>query len=528
MVRLKTGFGKLKSILSVQRPYFKKYSALIFLFLFVLMSLIYQFDDILFMRPQSVHRWRQCDCLSFAQNYYNKDIGFFEPQINYLAGDGTGKTVSDCPLIYYSVAQLWKVFGYHEFIYRLLVLLLCFVGLLSLMKTIEGILKDSFSAIFISLLMYTSTILVYYSNNFLMNVPSFSFALLGVYFFYRFYCSNKLPFLYISMFMYLIGGLLKIPALTSFMVVLGLFVIEMLGWVRLKGDNRLFTKPLKSFIPFVIVGLFIYTWYNYAYKYNQAYNGGVFLIGILPVWELPIDRITSIISHVWDALFESYHSPVVQYLAALMLIGIFIFHKKQNRVLFLSTLFLFLGFVLFILLWFDVFDNHGYYLINQLIFMIFIFITFFYFLQKRFKKFYRGIYFRFAIVILLVANVVFCAKNINERYFGSYNEDYITNMSALETISPFLDSLGISQDEKVLFMNDESFNISLYLMNRRGYTAEKKFTSKEHVIERLTKVDFFITNDTSLIGFDYIKSSLNKKVGAYKNMNIYSIKSNDF
>ncbi len=514
-------------MLSVQKSYFRKYSALIFSLLFLLMALIYQFDEISFMRPQSVHRWRQCDCLSFAQNYYNKDISFFEPQINYLAGDGSGKTVSDCPLIYYSVAQLWKIFGYHEFIYRLLVLLMCFVGLLALMKTIEGILKDSFSAIFISLLMYTSTILVYYSNNFLMNVPSFSFALLGIYFFYRFYSSNKLSFLYISLFMYLIGGLLKIPALTSFIAIFGLFVIEMFGWVKLKGNNRLFTEPVKSVIPFVVVGIIIYAWYHYAYEYNRTYNGGVFLIGILPIWELSIDRITYIISHVWDALFDSYHSPFVQYLAVLMLIGIFIFHKKQNRVLFLSTSFLFIGFALFILLWFDVFDNHGYYLINQLIFMIFIYITFFYFLQKRFKQFYYSIYFRFAMVILLISNVFFCAKNINQRYFGSFNEDYITNMSALETISPFLDSLGVSFEEKVLFMNDESFNISLYLMNRRGYTAKKQET-KERVIERLKKVNYFITNDTSLLKFDYIKSSLNKKVGVYKNIYIYSLSTGVF
>ena len=130
--------------------YFKKYSAFVFAVLFVAFAFIYQFDDILFMRPQSVHQWRQCDCLSFALNYYNEDVNFFTPQLHFLAGDGTGKTVSDCPLIYYSVAQLWKVFGYHEFIYRLLVLIICFVGLLLLMRVIEDILKDSFIAIFLA------------------------------------------------------------------------------------------------------------------------------------------------------------------------------------------------------------------------------------------------------------------------------------------------------------------------------------------------------------------------------------------
>ena len=35
--------------------YFKKYSAFVFAVLFVAFAFIYQFDDILFMRPQSVH-----------------------------------------------------------------------------------------------------------------------------------------------------------------------------------------------------------------------------------------------------------------------------------------------------------------------------------------------------------------------------------------------------------------------------------------------------------------------------------------
>lgn len=502
--------------------YFKNYSIIIFALAFILMALAYNFDDILFMRPQSVHQWRQCDCLSFALNYYQEDISFFEPQLNYLAGDGTGKTVSDCPLIYYSVAQLWKVFGYHEFIYRLMVLTICFLGLLSLMKTIEGILKDSFMALIISLLMYTSTILVYYSNNFMMNVPSFSFALIGIYYFYHFFKTEKTKYLFFSMVMYLLGGLLKIPALTSFMAIIGLYFLELFGFVKLKKDHKLFSKPIIHFLPFAIIGIVIFLWYYYAYQYNKNNNAGIFLIGILPIWEVAKERIIGIYKHVWVALFDSYHSPFIQYLSVFMLLMIFVFRKKQNTILFFSTSFLFIGFVLFIILWYDVFDFHDYYLINQLIFMISIFVTFFWFIKNHYKKLYLNVVFRLVLIVILAVHINFCRNNIRYRYFGELNHAHVTGTKSLEKIDPYLDSIGIDKSQKVLFMNDGSFNIALYLMNRKGYTAYYG-TSEEAFQERIKRVDYLMINDTSLLSRDYIKEPINKKIGNYKNIHIFSL-----
>ena len=107
--------------------YFPKYSKWIFTFSFLIFSIVYNYQDILFKSPQSIHLWRQCDCLSITMNYYQDNNPFFKPSIHNLGRDGTGKTVSDFPLIYFSVAELWKVFGYHEFIYRLVVVLFFFI-----------------------------------------------------------------------------------------------------------------------------------------------------------------------------------------------------------------------------------------------------------------------------------------------------------------------------------------------------------------------------------------------------------------
>ncbi|NJO89159.1 MAG: hypothetical protein HC831_09520 [Chloroflexia bacterium] len=475
------------------------------------------------MRPQSIHQWRQCDCLSITLNYYNENVGFFEPQMHYLGKDGTGKTVSDCPIIYYSVAKLWKVFGYHEFIYRLVVLTLCFLGLVALMKTIEKILNDSFIAIFISLLMYTSAILVYYSNNFLMNVPSFSLALIAIFFFYRFYETERSLFLWISMLFYLLGGLLKIPALTSFIAILGAFVVESFGLVKLNNGKRLFSKPAKQILPFLVVIAVIIAWYNYAYLYNQKYNSGIFLIGTLAIWDLSYERISTIIEHAWILWFDSYHSPYIQYILVLLVIILFVFRKKINKLLLLLTAFLAIGFILFILLWFSVFDQHDYYLINQLIFMIAILLTFFHFIRKHHKKIFTNGWFRIALLLILFQNVFHCRNIIDMRYNSWPNDWHKSQFQALETITPFLDSIGVKHNDKVLFMNDGSFNIPLYLMERKGYTAYWS-TSEDVVKERANQVDYVITNDTSTLKREEISSFIDQRVGTYKNISIYSLR----
>ena len=121
----------------------------------IITSFTYDYQDVLFRPTQSIHQWRQCDCLSITMNYYQDNNPFLQPSVHYLGADGTGKTISECPLIYYSVASLWKVFGHHEFIYRMLVLLIYFIGLFSVFKLFENKLKDSIWAMICSLLLFT-------------------------------------------------------------------------------------------------------------------------------------------------------------------------------------------------------------------------------------------------------------------------------------------------------------------------------------------------------------------------------------
>ncbi len=92
-------------------------------------------------------------------------------------------------------------------------------------KIYECVLKDSVLAIIFTLLLFTSPVLVYYANNFLMDIPAFSLALVSMYFFFRFIQSAKDKYFYWFVFINVIAGLLKISSLMIFIAVFGLFVL---------------------------------------------------------------------------------------------------------------------------------------------------------------------------------------------------------------------------------------------------------------------------------------------------------------
>ncbi len=516
--------------------YFPKYSLLLLLCLLIILFFIYGFDTILFLRPQSVHQWRQCDCLSFSQNFYHNDGTFFAPVINYLGRDGDGKTVSDFPLIYYSIGKLWRVTGYHEYIYRLLVLLISFTGLAALAKTVEGILKDSFVGIFTALILFSSTIFVYYSNNFLMNVPAFGFALIALFFFYKFYDSGKKRFLCISMAFFLISGLLKTPGLMSFVAILGIFVLEQISPLQFGKNGKLFPRPINQILPFLFVIMLIALWYWYAASYNTKQNTGIFLsntkhnydiflIGILPIWDISKTHILNIIHTARILWLSSYHSKVMQVIAIVLFIFVLFSYKKSQKFLWYFMALLGVGFVLYLMLFFQVFNHHDYYLINQLIFMISIFTAFFYLLKYSFPKVFQSSIFRVLLVLLLAYNVNVCARNIHDRYYVHWLNPYTTETKGLENITPYLRSLGIKRTDPMLVEQDPSFDITLYFMDQKGYTTfGGHFRDSLEIRQGIhSGLKYMLVTDSSLLRKPYLQPFIKDSVGKWNKFYIFKL-----
>jgi len=168
-------------------------SDILFILLLLIIGYHYHYQEIVVKPPISIHMWRQADCASIAYNYYQNGMNFFHPEMHNLMSDDltSGCNIGECPLINYFVAILYKVFGFSDIWYRLVVLIIYFSGLFALYKLFELFIKSKFWSISLSILFFASPNLVYYGNNFISDSPAFSFTLIGWYFFFRFYYQSR-------------------------------------------------------------------------------------------------------------------------------------------------------------------------------------------------------------------------------------------------------------------------------------------------------------------------------------------------
>jgi predicted membrane-bound mannosyltransferase len=114
--------------------------------------------------------------LSITQRYFQDKTSFCEPEIyNHLADGGhTGKSAGEFPGWYYLMAQFWKLFGKHEWLYRAMVFVVFSGACLALFKMAIRTTQNIALSIFFSLLLFTSPTIAYYSISFLTNIPALS------------------------------------------------------------------------------------------------------------------------------------------------------------------------------------------------------------------------------------------------------------------------------------------------------------------------------------------------------------------
>lgn len=522
-------FSAKKTILynPFKNNYFPKYSKWIFILLFLVLSFIYNYHEILFKSPQSIHTWRQCDCLSITMNYFQDNNSFLQPAVHYLGRDGIGRTVSDFPLIYFSVGQLWKIFGHHEFIFRFLVLSLFFIALFMLFKTMENFLEDSILALVAALLLFTSPTLVYYANNFLMDIPAFSFAIIGLCFFFKFSQSSSNKYLYFSVFFYSIAGLLKISSLLSFAAIIGLFILELFG-IKFKQDKKIFQYPRKQFFALIIVLVIQIIWYMYATTYNAKNNAGIFLTGTLPIWDINKSEIYIILDAINEHIKWDYFRKETQLIFVAVFISLLISYKHlQNKTFYYLMIMCSIGFVAFVLLFFQALQNHDYYTINLFILVPIIVFTFLLLIKYKYNQLYNSLFFKVLIILFFIHNVDFARKRIEDRYGyqGWENKNYFKENLPYREISPYLRSIGIKKEDRVICLSDNSINITLYNMNQKGWTNYGIDLDSAKIRDKIQLgAKYILVYEQELYKQESIQCFFKDKIGEYKNISIYNLK----
>ncbi len=490
--------------------------------------------------PYSTHQWRQTDCLSITQNYAEKGLPFLEPEI-YWQGEGKGKTMSEFPIVYYIVGKIWSQTGKKYWIYRLLNFSIFLLGLYYLRKACNRFLKDEIWSSLLVLLVFTSPLLAYYSNNFLMNVNALSLAFVGAYHSTRYAFDRRPGSLTYAALFFCLAGLLKITSLLLFFAVGALLLFDAVKRKKIRDEWR-------NLLPFALTLLVIVTWYSFVHLYNARHLSTVFLQGILPIWELDhFDIANNFKLLTTDLLPEYFHPWVFVPLLTFALIILFVRKSVDTSLKWMSLLVLF-GVICYLLLFYQVFNHHDYYLINLLPMVVLFLLVTVRFGQHRIPKIaghpvtklsVLGLLFflcwntavqtriKYSIADGWVSHSSLISEE-DQKYWEWFHWHYGRTLAELETIEPYLKSIGVETSDQVVSVPDPSINISLYLMNRAGYTDFEFYDYQgEDRIEKFISLGakYLVINSPDAYDIPHLQPYMTDSIGARGNTRIYRLSS---
>lgn len=519
----------------------KNAQIIIFFSCFIALFLLYQYHTILFLRPQSIHQFRQTICTSITLNYYEHGMKFFIPEVHNLFSDAgtSGQSYAEFPIIYYFNAALWKIFGVHEYIPRLINILICLLGSFYLFKLLQRILSFSW-ALIISLLLFTSPVIAFYANNFLVDIPILYICFISIFYFFNYYEFKKEKDLYIFIFLSLLCMLLKPSGGTFFVAVIGLFILEKFNIVRF--EKQIFTGTLIPIILFAVITTITVTWYVCGDYFNSI-HGGHYTWGAYPIWRLDEKKIHSILIDFSEGGFLQFFSPATTFVLLFILICVFLSYKKINKLYFTLTILLLLGALAHALFWFELLHVHDYYMFIFFLPVVFIFISIGNYIKVNHPSLFYSMKTNIVFSIFLLINIWYCSHNICMRYgikttqtpfmetraeiglWNWYSWNYNCTGKAYETIEPYNRKLGIKPDDKVISFPDESLCISLYLMNQKGWNEYgNKYLERDDIKEKISLgAKYLFLSDTTLAKNSFVKPYTQNKIGQYKNVAVYSL-----
>jgi hypothetical protein len=430
---------------------------------------LYNYQSIIFKRPQSTHHWRQADCASLALMYYQNGMKFFEPQTHNLTSEGntTGYVApSEVPILYYFIAFLYKIFGYHDFIFRLVNTLIFLSGIYYLFKLFNLQSNSFFWGITGALLFFTSPVLAYYGNNFLTNSSSLSFSIIGWYLFFKYRKTRITKFFYLSVAIFCLACCMKISAGFSLFALIGVFLFEKIRILRFK-DRQLFPKGIFPWVAFGLAMAIPFSWIYYAHWYNLIHNTQYFSTGTYPFWTLDNNYIDRIIDNVCNLWRTQYFSDAALIFFLLLLAVQLVFIFKNDRFLSIVLLLMLIEAVVYILLQFMTFADHDYYTIDLYIILVFLFSGTLVLASKLRPSWLNNKYKKVGFALFLLFNVYHCKNQMRMRYEGWWNE--YPAYKDFHTIKPYLRQLGIAPLDTIVTIPEYSHFIH-YLTNQRGWT----------------------------------------------------------
>lgn len=477
---------------------------LVFILSMLIIFLYFDFHRVINWSPRGIHFIRQTDSLSFVDNYYLFDYSFFQPHVyNLITKDG--KAACEFPLLYFIAAKIYQIFGNHYWVLRGVNLAVFTLGLFSLFQFGNRIIKDWLLALLMIVLLLTSTVIMYYAVNYLVDISALGFTLIGINLFQKSYRDNGRKILLFSFMFFLLATLTKAPfGIAPVCAICFAFIDKFLFGVKgYAGSKKLFYINLTCFIS-MVMGTVI--WYLYAIDYNYKSGDNYFLTSITPYWNMNPEQRSVVFDAISNYWLSKYIYPQVLHTIVIALVVVFLFWRRIDRLLILFIVLGLVGAVLYLVLFYGQFKDHDYYMmpiypscalilmaLGQLIATI--------------PKFWIKSIIKVLLAILCVSGLHYAHGKMEERYFIA-QDIYDFSWHDLNGVDKVLDKLSISSDENFMVVGDLTRNGTLFFLKHKGYTYPDAQNARTHQYYKQVKdeCDYLIKRnlfkEVTLDGFE--------------------------
>ncbi len=442
---------------------------------------------------------------------------FFTPRVLNLQSTD-GKAMGEFPILYYITAAFYHLFGPHEFILRLINLALISIGFFNIFRLFLVLLNDIVYAFTFTFIFLSSTVLLYYANNFLPDAGALGLTFSAFYYFYRFITNqNDRKYFIISTILLTFASLIKITYGIYLVAALLTYVFS----ISFLFKRQKLTINRGYLLGYILAILLIVGWYFYVIYYNNANHVESFLTTTTPIWKLSADRISIVwdyITHYW--YYEYYYPTSIHTMFVIVIAGLFFINKTDKIFLFFVSTTI-LGSACYIMLFFNQFKDHDYYFLTLIPTILLLVINSFMSIKNNYPKLVNSWITKIILITIMVLSLNFGREKLTNRYI---TPDIIFSPIGIQLNhgDQYLQSINVHQTDKIVVIKDNTPNGSLYFLNRRGWTfADTNKLAKSKAI--LLQSDFLILTDTTLINNTTIAHLKKTKVGEFNSAAIYQL-----
>jgi len=399
------------------------------------------------------HNWRQTIVTMVARNFYEVDANIFYPRID-IAGELTGITGMEFPLLNYLIYLVSKIFGYQHWYGRLINLFISSLGLWFFYKLVKKYFTSQVS--FYSTIILIVSIWFQFSRKVMPDTFAMSFIIASIYYGTNYFETKLQQKKYLHLLIYvllmMLGALCKLPS-AYLLVVFGLFVFN--RQISLREKLIFAFASSLGLIPVLI-------WYLYWIPYLvDNYGFWHFFMG-----KNLAQGFREIIQNIPETLSKFYNTALKFIGFTAFLFGLVYAIIKREKIVLLVFLLTFISFCVIIFKAGFTFPHHDYYVIPFVPVMALI-------AGYGLTKIANS---KIAIILLIAISIEGIA---NQQHDFRIKEKDL-NVLNLETE---LDK--ISHRDDLIIINSSAYPSPMYFAHRKGWVNSNEMIKDSSYINEL-------------------------------------------